>query len=59
MILAVSTLAVLIALIGFGAYIRAMLKSAQAVKKFPVTGKLINVNGTNIHATVMGQAPIW
>ena len=57
MILAASTLAVLIALIGFGAYIRAMLKSAQAVKKFPVTGKLLNVNGTNIHATVIGAGP--
>ena len=57
MTLALSTLVVLVALFAIGAYFLAMYKSAQAVKKFPITGQLIEIKGTKIHAAVMGAGP--
>ena len=57
MILVLSTLLLTIALAGFGAYILAMIKSAQAVKKYPVIGQMVEINGTKIHAMVMGAGP--
>ena len=57
MTLALSTLVVLVALFAIGAYFLAMYKSAQAVKKFPITGQLIEIKGTKIHVAVMGAGP--